>query len=144
MTATSLPDALEGRRILVVDDSPTALTVASRILRLAGCAVETAHNTWISGLVQSFEPDLILMDVHLGGGFKGTVATRAIRLHMRDDAVKIVLYSDLEDEELTRLAATWGADGYCHKDSDPETLLAVVREHLSGSSNGPMARQENG
>ena len=118
------------RRILVVDDSPTATAFAVEALLRAGYSVETSSDMWIAALVSRFQPDLILMDVHLRGGFKGTQAARALRQHTAGKRAQIILYSDMDITQLAELARECGADGFIPKNSDPGLLVSGVARFL--------------
>lgn len=124
----------EPRRILVVDDSPTATAFAAEALRKADYIVETAGDMWIAQLVSTFQPDLILMDVHLRGGFRGTLAVRALHQHHVGQKAQVLLYSDMAEDELSGLARECGAHGYIRKTDSEEALVSSVRKFLEKAS----------
>ena len=116
----------EGKKVLIVDDSPTVTVFTKSALLRGGYQVETANNIWISSQVSTFHPDMILMDVHLGASL-GTAAVAALRNRTFTKEIRLVLYSTLELDELERLAHECGADGVITKKSDPDYLLRQVR-----------------
>ena len=64
---------MAARKVLIVDDEPGVLAVASRLLRGAGYAVETADSAEAGlALVRTGEFDAVLMDISMPGmtGFR--------------------------------------------------------------------------
>ncbi|BCU07322.1 hypothetical protein [Allochromatium tepidum] len=56
----------EADRILVVDDQPVAALFAARILQGAGMTTECVRDPLqVMGVLERFEPDLVLMDLHI-------------------------------------------------------------------------------
>lgn len=73
------PKAVQGLRVLVVDDHPVNRTLAEAMLRDLGCEVATAANGEDAvAKVPAIAPDLVLMDCHMPG-MSGADAARAIR-----------------------------------------------------------------
>ncbi len=64
---SKLHQLIEGnrqRRVLVVDDAPESADPLSRLLRLRGFDVQTVYNSVLAA-VQSFTPDVLLLDISL-------------------------------------------------------------------------------
>lgn len=116
----------QGKKILIVDDSPTVTVFTKSVLLRHGYVVETADNIWISSQVSTFHPDMVLMDVHLGASL-GTAAVAALRNRTFTKKILLVLYSTLDLDKLEKLAAECGADGVIPKRSDPDYLVRQVR-----------------
>ena len=121
-------------RVLVVDDSRTIRTFTASVLENAGYEVRTAENTWIAGIVNAFRPDLILMDVELGVATNGATAVSILKRTAQKIRPMLVLYSSLDEETLRRLATESGADGFFHKDGDPDVLVRKVNAFLSSKA----------
>jgi DNA-binding NarL/FixJ family response regulator len=102
--------------VLVVDDQPPFREAARAVLeRLAGFEVvaEAGSGEEAIELVDSLEPDLVLMDINMGG-IDGIEATMAItRAHPQ---VKVVLLSTYDLGDLPPTARTSGAVAYVNKD----------------------------
>lgn len=113
-------------KILVVDDSRTALHFARNALHNAGYLVETLDNAWVAPLLSRFRPDLVLMDVELSVSINGATAIKAVKDRPFARDMRFVLYSSLPEEKLKTLAEDCGADGYLHKDDSVEKLLQGV------------------
>lgn len=116
----------QGKKILIVDDSPTVTVFTKSVLLRHGYVVESADNIWISSQVSTFHPDMILMDVHLGASL-GTAAVAALRNRSFTKKILLILYSTLDLDQLEKLAAECGADGVIPKRSDPDYLVRQVR-----------------
>ena len=76
-------------------------------------------------------PDLVVMDLSLAGS-DGVDATARIRA--ADPDVRILVLTSFADQRWVRGALDAGADGYLLKHSEPEEILAGVREVLAGGS----------
>lgn len=120
-------------RIIVVDDSATALVFTQRALERGGHKVTTTDNPiLLPGLIRTERPDLVLVDVNIPL-IDGDEAVGLLRRSTANDhwtrKTLVVLYSSLGDEELKARAEQCGADGYVVK-GDAETLLATVNTLL--------------
>lgn len=80
--------------------------------------------------VRSDRPDVILMDI-LMGGMTGIEATRWIK--ESDPTIKIVIVSMEISKEYVSAAIKSGVDGYLPKDVDKETLLQAIRTVHQGN-----------
>ncbi len=132
-TATPLP-ALDGR-VLLVDDSPVNLLVATTMLERCGLRVVPAeHGREALEQLRAQRFDLVLMDCQMPelDGYAATVAWRqeeARRLLPRTPVVALTA-SAVDDDRARCLAS--GMDGYLVKPFEMDELLAVVMRHLRG------------
>ncbi len=124
--------ALDGLRVLVVEDNPTNRLVATKILEGLGAVVETAADG-VFGLeaVQSSPYDLVLMDVQMPR-MDGVEATRRIR--MLESPVRALRIIGLTANALSHqrndyLAA--GMNGVASKPISPPALLAEISRVLN-------------
>lgn len=117
------------QRILFVDDSKTQLILVSALLKEAGYEVYTSENIWVSSLVLSIKPHLILMDIEVNG-FNGTDTVKSLKLGRAGKGVVILLYSSKTASELTHLCNACGADGYICKSDGGEHLVEIVNASL--------------
>ena len=61
-----IPRALQGWRVMVVDDEPDSLEIASRLLRMAGAEVITANGGQEAlNIVRTARPQLIISDLSM-------------------------------------------------------------------------------
>lgn len=118
-------------KILVVEDNPTNLKLATMLLMTAGHTVITAADAE-AGLTaaRSEQPALILMDIHLPG-MDGLMATALLKQDETTRAIPVIALTALAmkgDEERIRAA---GCDGYIAKPMRYREFLATVAEQLA-------------
>lgn len=128
MTAEILKIDPKDRRILVVDDDPDSLSIIAEALRWEGYQTQTA----ISGaeglaLIQSWSPDLILLDVNMPG-MNGLETLNGLR--HKEQYVSVMFISGNTSTEHVVEGLDSGADDYIPKPFDPLELLARVRTQL--------------
>lgn len=122
---------LEIPRVLVVDDSETVLAFVRTVLSRDGYQVTTSDNVFVSALVLSLRPHLVLMDVDLGISL-GTVAVAALKRCGFASQTRFVLYSSTAESELAELAKECGADAWFRKTESASALSVRVRSLLDG------------
>jgi CheY-like chemotaxis protein/signal transduction histidine kinase/CHASE3 domain sensor protein len=132
-TARNRDRALEGRRILLVDDDIRNIFSLSSALEHKGMAVEIARNGFeaIEKLDQVPDIDLVLMDVMMPG-MDGLEATRRIRTDARFGSLPIIAITAkamTDDQELC-LAA--GSTDYLAKPIDLDRLYSLLRVWMPG------------
>lgn len=112
--------------VLVVEDNPANMTLATFLLKSAGHSVLGATDAESGlALARSAQPGLILMDIQLPG-MDGLEATSLLK---QDDATRsipviaLTAFAMKGDEERIRAA---GCDGYIGKPMRYKDFLAVV------------------
>jgi two-component system invasion response regulator UvrY len=103
-------------RVLVVDDQPPFRDAARAVIeRLAGFAIvaEASSGESAIALAASVQPQLILMDINMGG-MDGIQATAAITA--AHPGTMVVLMSTYELGDLPPAARSSGAAAYINKD----------------------------
>ncbi len=117
-------------RVLVIEDNPTNLKLATFLLQSVGHTVLSAADAEAGLAVARAErPDLILMDVQLPG-MNGLEATIQLKADAATRAIPVVALTALAmkgDEERIRAA---GCDGYIAKPMRYQELVATVATHL--------------
>jgi CheY-like chemotaxis protein len=119
-------------RILVIDDNPTNLKLASLVLRADGFDVCTAVDG-ASALVALREqrPALVITDVHLPDT-DGLELTRLIKGNPETAGVVVIaLTASVMAEDESRAFAA-GCDGFMVKPFDTRTLGSTVDRYLRG------------
>jgi two-component system cell cycle response regulator DivK len=116
--------------ILVVEDTPANLALASKLLRAAGHEVLTTE-TAAAGIAMARNrlPDLVLMDLGLPD-MDGWQALREIRADQRASGLLVVAFTAdamLGDRER---ALAGGFDGYLSKPIDFATFAESVEGYL--------------
>jgi two-component system, cell cycle response regulator DivK len=117
-------------RVLIVEDNPANMTLATFLVKSAGHAVITATDAEAGlTLARSERPDLILMDIQLPG-MDGLEATLLLKHDDATRAIPVIALTALAmkgDEERIRAA---GCDGYIAKPLAYRELLAIISAHL--------------
>lgn len=122
-------------KVVLVDDH----TVVRRGLRyyldsFADLAIigEAANGEELLEKLESWLPDVVVMDLLMPGGMDGIAATRQVR--MLSPHTQVVVLTAFTDEARVVAALRSGAIGYVRKDADPEMLLQAVRAAAQGKS----------
>jgi CheY-like chemotaxis protein/anti-sigma regulatory factor (Ser/Thr protein kinase) len=118
------PHALENIRVLVVDDSPDAALLVSRMLKVVGADVDTA-NRGQQGVEKAMSGrfDVVLMDIQMPE-MDGNEAIRKLRAEgFTKPIIALSAHAMKEDQEETERA---GADEYLTKPVSRRALLEMV------------------
>ena len=112
--------------VLIVEDNPANMALATFLLRSAGHTVLSATDAEAGlTLAREGQPDLILMDIQLPG-MDGLEATRQLKQDDRTRDIPVIALTALAmkgDEERIRAA---GCDGYIAKPLAYKQFLATV------------------
>ena len=117
-------------RILVVDDNPMNLELATFVLSAEGFEVASAMDACgVAARVLDFKPDLILMDIQMPE-MDGLQVSRNLKADPATAHVIIVAFTAyaMKGDEAKMRAA--GCDGYLSKPIDVATFARSVRAHL--------------
>ena len=105
----------KGRRVLIVDDSPTIVAVLKKTLRSAGCvtleALDAEHGIEI---VRQEKPDLVFLDIVLPG-MNGFAALRLMRRDPATQHIPVIMISGNEQATEQFYAKRIGADDFMKK-----------------------------
>jgi DNA-binding NarL/FixJ family response regulator len=122
-------------RVVLVDDHPVvragvrALIEGQDDLAVVG---EAASAVEALSVVGHERPDVVLMDLSLGAGEGGAVATGRIRALPDPPRVLVLTTYDTESDILAAIDA--GASGYLLKDAPPDELFRAVRATARGET----------
>ena len=116
--------------ILHVDDSATVRRFTKEALEESGHRVVTTDKVWIARFVQQLEPDLVLMDVHMGATRSGAVVVEALNQLSLRQRMRVYFYSSRPEKELIELTHRFAADGYICKTRDTQALRDAVENAL--------------
>ena len=128
-TATDEPDDAPYRVLVVEDDASQAL-FAEGVLRGAGIQARAVRTTVeVMPAMEAFQPDLVLMDLHMPG-MSGTDLTTLIRAHPAFAHTPIVFLTGDPDPERQFEALESGADDFLSKPIRPRHLMAAVHSRI--------------
>jgi signal transduction histidine kinase/ActR/RegA family two-component response regulator len=141
--ATASMARLDGVRVLVVDDEPSASEALMALFSSCGAVARVAGSaTEALAVFDQWQPDVLVSDIAMPGE-DGYSLIRRVRLLPVErggavPAVALTAYAKIEDR-VTILAA--GFQMYLSKPANPNELLAVVgslakRRRTTGNSNG--------
>jgi two-component system cell cycle response regulator len=120
--------------ILVVDDNPTNLKLASDVLEFEGYDILKAVDAEEAQVVLAATlPDLILMDIALPG-MDGLTLTRKLKAEERTRGIRIVALTAFAMKGDDQKALDAGCDGYITKPIDTRNLPDQVAGFLARAS----------
>jgi CheY-like chemotaxis protein len=127
--------SLEGRRVLVVDDTEVNRIILFVLLESSGAVLDDAQDGQeaLEKVLQK-NYDLVLMDLHMPG-MDGFEASRRIRESGRsgtDTLPIIAVTADTGGDVIPRCIKA-GMNGYVAKPIDKSVLFATIAESLSGT-----------
>lgn len=117
-------------KALIVDDDPDLLDMVSMMLRHNGIEAERlSHAAPFFQTVETFLPDVIVMDVYLGDG-DGRELCRRLKEHHQHASIPILLYSagTITDSSI----ADSRADKFMPKPFDMQKLISNIRQLAEG------------
>jgi DNA-binding NarL/FixJ family response regulator len=121
-------------RVLITDDHAIVRTGLAQLLGTTDDLVlvgEAGDGARAIELAAELRPDVVLMDLSMPG-VDGVRATATIVADNPD--VRILVLTSFSDQTRILDALEAGADGYLLKHSEPEVILAGIREVMTGGS----------
>jgi DNA-binding NarL/FixJ family response regulator len=124
---------IEPIRVLVADDSPTALRSVCDFLDFSGglevvCTACDGLNA--VQLAEKHRPDLVLLDFRMPR-LNGLQAAQELR--RSHPTLRVIIYSEIQGTTLEDECRNHGADGYVSKGHLPDGLLQEIRRLFPGS-----------
>ncbi len=117
-------------RVLIVEDDRSQAIFAEAILRGAGMQAEVvAMPERMMETMERFDPDLVLMDLHIPGS-SGTALTSQIREHPHFEHTPVVFLTGDQDPERQVEVLEHGGDDYLLKPVRPRHLIAAVQSRV--------------
>ena len=117
-------------KILIIEDNPANMTLATFLLQSAGHSVLAATDAETGlTLARAEQPDLVLMDIQLPG-MDGLQATAVLKSDDATRDIPVIALTALAmkgDEARIRAA---GCDGYIAKPLAYKEFLATISSHL--------------
>lgn len=116
------------KKILVLDDDLDILVVMQLLFKVKGFNVVTLSR-WeeVYEKAESFQPDLILLDVLLSGN-DGRDICKVLKKKTSTKHIPVVLFS--ANPGIARNFADYNADDFIHKPFEVNDLLKTINFHL--------------
>ena len=116
-------------KILCLDDQEMIINILKHLLENEGYLVHTSTD-WavIHEYLFSDHVDLLISDVEMPG-MKGTAVCQILKETMPD--LKIILFSNVPERQLEKMAGQAKADAWISKNSTPAEWLKQIKEILS-------------
>ena len=127
---------MTGERILVVEDNQKNMKLFRDVLDASGFRTieATSGGEAVERATQEM-PDLVLMDIQMPD-FDGVEALKRLRSDHRTTSIPILaLTAQAMHGDRERFLAA-GFDGYISKPVNVRELIATVRQHCDGSTDG--------
>ena len=120
------------KKVIVVDDSPTAMFMVTTILKREPYDLVKAHDGQEAIEVAAAErPDLILMDVVMPRK-TGFEACRELKQREDTKSIPVILVTTRGEGENVEAGFESGCNDYVTKPINAQELLAKVRDHIAG------------
>jgi CheY-like chemotaxis protein len=124
--------------ILIVEDDPANLLLATATLEAEGFAVQGAGSAEQARIaVSRRKPDLILMDIGLPG-MDGLEFTRELKTSPATAGILVIALTGQTMPLFERSARAAGCEGFITKPIRPAVLIAEVRSYLDGRAVGAL------
>ena len=130
------------KRVLIIDDDKTLVTLMTALLRRAGYQPFAAFDA-ASGfmMAQKERPDLILLDLQMpAGGGEGVWKRLSMSAHT--SGIPVVYVTATSTPGFAAEAEAQGAAGFIRKPFDPETFAERVGDFFKRATGQMDANQE--
>lgn len=122
----------EKTKVLLIDDHPLMRRGIKQLVELENnfeVVGDVGNGNEGITLALEKEPDLIVLDLNMKG-LSGLDTLKALRAEGIDARIVILTVSDAKNDIFSLIDA--GADGYLLKDTEPDTLLAQLKQIAHG------------
>jgi DNA-binding response OmpR family regulator len=118
------------KKVLIVDDESSMVSVLQRHVSNAGYGFETAGNGQEAlEKIEKDQPDLVLLDLVMPG-MNGFETCRRIRENEKTKKIPVLIITALRSESDSASAAASGANEFIVKPIDGAHLAKRIRHHL--------------
>ncbi|MBS3902846.1 MAG: response regulator [Anaplasmataceae bacterium] len=124
--------------VLVVDDEAVFREIMTVQLEAGGFGVATASTPQEAlQKTEQLNPDLVLMDIHIGGGETGTDVALEIRQNEKTKNTRIAFLSNMKDPwpgfvgDNSTVAKEIGMVDFLSKTDDPQVNLEKIKKILA-------------
>ncbi len=130
------------RRVLIIDDDRTLVTLMTTLLRKAGYQAFAAFDG-VSGFMvaQKERPDLILLDLQMPAG-GGEAVWKRLKASGHTSGIPVVYVSATSSPGFAAEAELQGAAGFIRKPFEPENFAERINEFFKRATGQQEAIQE--
>lgn len=107
------------------------MSATAQLLRAAGHQVHTCEQ-WagVATIVRNEDPDIVLLDYNMPS-LKGDDLCKILKRNVMNPDMKIVIFSSESENDLVRITAECGADGYIRKNTAGHVLLQRIEQAVA-------------
>ncbi len=132
MSTTST--ALDGKRVLLVDDDPDILTSMQAAFEPTGAVIETANNgNKAVELVERHQPDLVVLDLMLPGRSGFLVLEKVKAKKPRNSKPFVIMITGNQGARHKMYAESLGVSEYLNKPFKMDKLIATAEKLLANA-----------
>jgi len=124
-----MDNKLEGKRILIVDDTPENITILSGLLATFQRMVATSGEKCLELVRGDSPPDLILLDVEMPG-LNGFEVCRQLKADSETQRIPVIFLTGNLDKKMTVEGFKLGASDFMTKPFDPDELMVRITTQL--------------
>jgi C4-dicarboxylate-specific signal transduction histidine kinase len=117
-------------RILIVEDDAGERNFLECLLEAEYDVASAADGESAQEALASFEPQLVLLDILLGGAIDGIELCRRVKQEQQRHDIRIIVLTGADDEDVKLSALEAGANDFLRKPASPPELLTRVRNLL--------------
>lgn len=128
--------------VLVVDDTPTNLSLMSSLLHHLYTVKAVNHGAKAIALAQESPPDLILLDI-LMPDMDGYEVCRRLKADPQTSQIPIIFLTSKSDVESEQMGMELGAVDYVTRPISPPILISRVKAHISDAMQARTLRVNN-
>ncbi|HZQ10235.1 MAG TPA: GAF domain-containing protein [Anaerolineae bacterium] len=134
-TAPLPPLPTNAKKVVVIDDEPTARDLLQRLLHAEGFQVLTAAGGEEGlRLIKAIRPDLITLDVMMPG-LDGWAVLTQLKADPETASIPVIMLTILDDRNM---GYALGAADYMTKPIDRERLAAILARYKNGDEHHPV------
>ncbi len=130
MAIDTTDSALDGVKVMVIDDSKTIRRTAETLLKKAGCEVVTAVDGFEAlAKITDQNPDVIFIDIMMPrlDGYQTCALIKKNKTYKHTPVILLTSKDGLFDRARGRIV---GSDRYLTKPFTKDELLGAIKEHL--------------
>jgi DNA-binding response OmpR family regulator len=133
-----MSSALDGKRVLLVDDDNDILTSMQAVFEPTGAIIETANNgNKAVELAEKNQPDLVILDMMLPGRSGFLVLEKIKARKPRGDKPVVIMITGNQGARHKMYAESLGVSDYFNKPVKLDKLIARAEQLVGGPAPAP-------